>query len=200
MKLVGSRSSGLVDEFSDHDYELESEADLATVRSVLAGFILWKCYRKGRLAILTGVDEQGRLHDYSGPAEFSWPVSTDSEIDQMVAEFWVLSFKHLKALYRRQLLLLDIGLEMSCALARDLFVAGFAGTTDYKNFHNYRALKVDAFPGLQGLFDVTGMPCRTRSERILKLRAFNGFVDRIGHGRYPTVHQVWIARSAFVTD
>lgn len=198
MKLVGSRVSGEVDEFSDYDYGVESQVDLAAVQSVLENFILWKCYRNGRLAVLTGVDKEGRMYDYSGLADLDWPQSAAGGMDLILAEFWVLSFKHLKALYRGHLLLADLGLEMSCGLARDLFVSGLAGTTEYKSFFVYKGLGIDGAPGLQELFEVTGLPCRTRHERMVKLRALNAFVDRIGHPRYPLALEIWTGRSALV--
>jgi hypothetical protein len=195
MKHIGSRATHGGDAYSDWDYLLEGPAEVAAVETAVHEGLVWHSVRKGRLAIVTTVDTAGRMTDFTGPADWPWPAAPQGAAG-LCAEFWVLAFKHLKALHRGQHLLLDVGMELSCGLLRDLFVLRTCGTTDYKNFFAYSQLPLDHAPGLDALFAVIGLPTRTPAERREKLEALCAYAAAAGSVNDRQTWGVWKERMA----
>ena len=176
MKLLGSRASGTGDDYSDWDHAIEGAGDFATLRPMLDDALCWRCQKLGPLMVLTLITPDFSLHDYtdeSGLHEAEWKEIQARETDTRIAEFWILAFKHLKAIHREYWLLLDCGIELSAQILRDKFVENRFGSSHYRDFFAHKRLGENVSEKCAPLFDVTGMPTHTRAERIDKLLAIN---------------------------
>jgi len=178
MKLTGSRASGDYDPFSDWDYQVESVEDFDEIKSRLEEAVIWKYYQRGPVHILTLIDPLGTLWDFNSIGDdFSeqWGEIAALETDSELNDYWIISFKHLKGLHRGTLVLVDIGIEMSTGLARDIYLKQKYGIEHYKDFFSFKksaaALEADT-----ALSRVTGMAYATRDQKISKIVALNEMV------------------------
>lgn len=175
MTLTGSRATGTPDAFSDWDYVVDDPADLARVGEAVDSALCWTTTRRGALQITTVLDGDGHMRDFNDrePAHESfWAALAARQTQPALAEYWLLAFKHLKAFHRGyDLLLIDVGLDLSVALLRDLYVARHFGPGPYQNPFAYRRIP----PGhdFSDLLAVTGMPTFDLADRRAKLDAMN---------------------------
>lgn len=190
MKLLGSRASGTNDDYSDWDHSIEGAGDFATLQPILDDALCWRVQKLGPLMVLTLITPEFALHDYtdeSGACEAEWEEIQARESDMRVATFWILAFKHLKAIYREYWLLLDCGIELSAQIVRDTFVETHFGTPHYKDFFAHKRLGDGVAERCAPLFAATGLPTRTRTERIDKLRALNALYASLTPGPSETL-------------
>jgi hypothetical protein len=187
MKLTGSRSREDHDAFSDWDYRLESTDDFAAVQKHLATCLLWKPAVLPVLRGVTLIDTNGDLYDYASPHEMcesQWDSIAAQEDHSKIRDYWIMTFKHLKALYRNLDPLCSIGLEISTACARDIFFQYALDVNFVGSFYEFK--KIATTPRLGDIELITGLPYRTRQEKLDKICALNrvvvdalpGFSDR----------------------
>ncbi len=175
MRLTGSRADHSDDIFSDWDYQIETSEDFSELRKRIAAAITWRIHDLGPLRLVTLIDDDGVMADFSGAADTYVSEFKALELiasDTQYADYWIFTFKHLKGLFRKFDVLVDIGIEMSTGLARDLYVRECYGLEHYKDFYHYKAI-ASAFSDDTQMVQATGLPYRNVQERLTKIRALN---------------------------
>lgn len=140
MILAGSRARGTEDTFSDWDYLIENSGDLATLDDLLQNMCVWRGYVLGPIRIVTALDEAGILQDYAGPADIfgnHWSNFEQSDAQCQFSDYWIFTFKHLKAIFRGMDTLADIGIEKTTLLARDIYLRERFGVLEYQDFFSF---------------------------------------------------------------
>ncbi len=184
MQLMGSRLTRTDDPFSDWDYLVESEADFEEMSARSDSAIVSILYDKGPLRILTLIDGEGTLWDFTGShAAFPehWDRLAASLTDKDLNDYWVIAFKVLKAVYRDHPILADLGLELAVSAARDLYMDRRYNTRNYKDFFAFKTVATQLASD-QTLSRVTGMAYATRAEKLLKIDALADLVAGLGDG------------------
>ncbi len=202
MKLIGSRASKSSDAFSDWDYQIEHVTDFDEVRDRLKDALVWKSAERGPVHILTLVDNAGILWDFSSVGDLfarKWRELSRAEHKPQISEYWIMSFKHLKALYRGKDILLDVGIELSAALARDIYLDCKFGIKQYKDFFAFGAVEHDLMSE-SNLSRITGLPYATRTEKVTKISALNDLVSSVAGRTSETAKNVFSQRLALLDD
>ncbi len=176
MKLTGSRSTATFDRYSDWDYTIEGRDDFAWIETQLVGAACWRIYRRGSLWILTVLKPDLEMVDCGeaqGACEAEWHELEQRQEHIALSDYWIIAAKHLKGFFRGYDLLADVGLEYSLQILRGLYLESKLGVREYQDFYHYKTAVFPRQAELGELFAVTGLPTRTRPERIAKLSAMN---------------------------
>jgi hypothetical protein len=186
MKLVGSRVDGTCDPWSDWDHILNCQNDQDKVWEAIEKAVFWQYTRKGRLHILTVLDKDCEMLDFTDPDEDRnefWAEIAENMHSKAEADYWILAYKHCKGLYRRLLLLFDVGISYSLEYLRDFYVQKRFGIESYKDFFAYKAMPKTVNADCHELFVVTGMPAVTIQERADKMLAMNALMATLFKGK-----------------
>lgn len=177
MKLGGSRSRQEEDAFSDWDYRVESPSDYGTVEQQLLASVAWKTFSLPDLRGVTLINQQGVLFDYTCTLDSCgelWEAIQAREDHDKIRDYWIITFKHLKALYRGLDPFCSLGLELSTGRARDIFFTYILKVDNYGSFYNFK--RISAMPGIGHIEQIVGLSYRTRKEKIEKILALNQLV------------------------
>ncbi|MGC4045654.1 MAG: GNAT family N-acetyltransferase [Armatimonas sp.] len=203
MKIIGSRASGTADPYSDWDHVLETEADFAELRQAIETSICSMHHGRGDFHLVTLLDAELQMHDYSDSSqqfEAQWQEIAALADNSSVSDYWIIMVKHLKGLFRDYLLLVDFGIEHSLKRLRDAFVLHHYGVERYHDFFAFRQLGANVNITLAPLYAVTGLPTRTKLERIDKLQALNTLFITITPERSTAINTLFDKKLSALRD
>lgn len=203
MKIIGSRADGTADAYSDWDRVIETEADFAELRHAIETSVCSMHHARGEFHLVTLLDADLQMHDYSDSSqqfEPQWQEIAALADNSEVSDYWIIMVKHLKGLFRGYLLLVDFGIEFSLKRLRDKFVFHHYGVERYHDFFAFRQLGANVNTTLAPLYAVTGLPTRTKLERIEKLRAMNALYTSLTPERSEAIQQTMERKLTELTD
>lgn len=206
MKIIGSRakdSDFAVDEFSDWDHRVEAQDDFQEMERFFEESVVCLIYRQEKFWLMTLIDSHGIMHDFSDASEKfngKWEKFYDSRPYSRIDDYWLMSFKHLKGIFRGDHLLVDLGIEMSSGLVRDHFIENHFKVADWKSFTSFKALKPRLKSEIAEMRSATTMAYKSAGEKLAKIAALNHIMSQIEPERSRQPSRVFEIRRALVPN
>lgn len=203
MKLLGSRTSGDDDFFSDWDFYIDSAADFDRIYKLLDRALVWRLQYQGESNMLTVVGPKGEIFKFSGPRnqfKHMWERIQYSRTHEDLHHYWILAFQQLKVLYREYDLLAEIGLERLSGLMRDIYLKRAADVAEYKSTFSYREMRLKVADCQEKISVVTGLPYRTAGERLHKIREMNALIQTISPDEFFSMANIFEVRTKWLAE
>lgn len=203
MKLIGSRTSGDDDFFSDWDFYIDSAADFDRIYKLLDRALVWKLQNQGELNRLTVVGPKGEIFKFSGPCnQFKqmWERIQFPRTHEDLHHYWILAFQQLKVLYREYDLLAEIGLERLAGLMRDIYLKRAADVAEYKSTFSYREMRLKLADCQEKISAVSGLPYRTGPERLHKMQQMNALIQTISPEEFYSLGNIFDVRTKWLAE
>lgn len=182
MLLQGSRQTEHFDIFSDWDYRIEQSEDFEILSKNLDSSICWRIYNRPDIWLMTLIDRNGEMIDYSGNTgifDELWQDFAARETSVKFHDYWLFSFKHLKAIYRGYTSLVQTGIEYSAHLLREIYFKERFQSELPTDFYTFKQLHKRISPSTREIEQITGMPYASAPEQILKIQAMNNLMARL---------------------